>query len=136
MARAFSAMAGHQDKDLSTSFVTGLRVRVDQADFEEIIGNLLDNALKWSTRRILFETLVKEGRVTISIEDDGPGIREKDYDLATRSGQRLDTSQPGTGLGLAITSDLVQAYGGTLILKKSETLSGLQTRVSFPLFGI
>ncbi|SFR34963.1 Signal transduction histidine kinase [Yoonia tamlensis] len=136
MSKAFSVMAAQQEKALTTDIVPGMRARIDQADFEEIMGNLLDNGLKWSKHKFqLSAGLNGAGEIVVSIEDDGPGIAKADRDLATRSGQRLDTSQPGTGLGLAIADDLAQAYAGQVTLGCSRMLGGLHVRVRLPVVG-
>ena len=71
-------------------------------------------------------------RIEMLIEDDGPGIVEKDRDAAMQSGGRLDTSKPGSGLGLAIATDLLKAYGASLELGRSATLDGLSVRILLP----
>jgi signal transduction histidine kinase len=134
--RAFSTMASHQGKVLTSQIAPGLRVRIEQVDFEEIIGNLLDNSLKWAVGKMHIGARRDGDKVIIVIEDDGPGIPEQEHGAATRDGQRLDTSKDGTGLGLAIAADLTHAYGGELILGKSDTLGGLQARVILKTSGI
>lgn len=130
MARAFTALARNAGRTLSSDIAPDLRIRIDKSDLEEITGNLLDNALKWSNTHVHLNAASDEGRVIIKIEDDGPGIADADRPRATESGQRLDTAKPGTGLGLAIADDLTQAYGGTLTLETSETLGGLCVMIS------
>lgn len=104
----------------------------DQQDVEEILGNLIENATKWTNSTIRV-TLTSVGpQVRINVEDDGPGIPEKDRALVVDSGFRLDTAKPGTGLGLAIVSDLVHAYGGSMTLGASDTLGGLHATVRLP----
>lgn len=99
------------------------------------MGNLLDNALKWSKSRIDLTAAARGGMIVLTIADDGPGIPKDDYGAAKLSGLRLDTSQPGTGLGLAIAADLAQAYGGTVKLGPSQQLGGLEVTVSLPVPG-
>ncbi|MBE0413639.1 HAMP domain-containing sensor histidine kinase [Yoonia sp.] len=132
LARAFKALAQHQNKVLTVDIAPGLRIRMDQNDFEEVMGNLLDNAIKWAAGQIHLKARTKGDKVTVSVADDGPGIPAEDFGAATRSGQRLDTSKPGTGLGLAIADDLAHAYGGTITLDKSDRLGGLEVRVVLP----
>jgi signal transduction histidine kinase len=69
-------------------------------------------------------------RVTVVIEDDGPGMSEAETAHIDR-GQRWDESTPGTGFGLAITRDLVDAYHGRLRLDRSE-LGGLRVTLELP----
>ena len=127
-----STRAG-EGKTFTASFDPGMRVRMDQSDFEEVMGNLLDNALKWAASEVRLKAdLTKDGQIMITIADDGPGIPKEEIAKATQSGQRLDTSKPGTGLGLAIAHDLIHAYGGKILLSKDETLGGLAVHLRLP----
>jgi signal transduction histidine kinase len=133
MKRAFTALSRNADRTFEATLANGLRVRMDQNDFEEVIGNLLDNAVKWSASKIaLTAELTDEPAILIRIEDDGPGIPDADFAAAIVSGKRLDVSKPGTGLGLAIASDLVHAYGGTINLSRSARYGGLVVQVQLP----
>lgn len=106
----------------------------EREDLEELLGNLLDNAMKWSKRAVAVSVSPvsgKEGGVNlfeISIEDDGPGIPEDKAREALKRGRRLDETKPGTGLGLAIVADLVNEYGGVLALERSS-MGGLKAVV-------
>ncbi|OYX21754.1 MAG: hypothetical protein B7Z04_01860 [Rhodobacterales bacterium 32-66-9] len=130
--RLFGMMAERDGKLLSVACEPGLAVRMDAQDIEEVLGNLLDNALKWSRKRLALTARRRKGAIELVIEDDGPGIPESDRAEAVRSGARLDTSKPGTGLGLAIASDLLQAYGAALVLEDSAALGGLAARITLP----
>lgn len=132
MLRAFKALARNADRALTSEVAPGMRIRIDKSDLEEVLGNLLDNALKWAQSTVSLRTYEHNGQIVIQIEDDGPGIPQEDIARATESGQRLDTAKPGTGLGLAIATDLVQAYGGSLTLQKSGTLDGLSVLITLP----
>ncbi len=104
----------------------------EREDLEELLGNLLDNALKWakSTVAVSVTPAGKDaaGLFEISIEDDGPGIPEDKARDALKRGRRLDETKPGTGLGLAIVAELVNEYGGALALERS-TMGGLKAVV-------
>jgi signal transduction histidine kinase len=104
----------------------------EREDFEEIVGNLLENAAKWAKGRIRV-SVVPTGHAgdlafRLAIEDDGPGTPEDKAREALKRGRRLDETKPGTGLGLAIVADLVAEYGGRLGLDRSE-LGGLRAVV-------
>ena len=130
MERAFTALARNEGKAFTADVTPGLRVPMDQSDFEEVIGNLLDNALKWATSRVTLEAAQNaDGLIMIKITDDGPGIPKDEIPKATVGGQRLDVSKPGTGLGLAIAQDLIHAYGGKILLAKDEDLGGLAVHI-------
>lgn len=106
----------------------------EKEDLEEIVGNLLENAMKWAHTAAKVSVEVGVGtaeeppRFSILIEDDGPGIPEDQAREAIRRGTRLDETKPGTGLGLAIVADLVKEYGGGLRLERS-TMGGLKAVV-------
>ena len=133
MDRAFTALARNVERTFSASYTPGMQVRMDQSDVEEVLGNLLDNALKWASSTVRLSAIRTEDQtIVIKIADDGPGIPEDERERATTSGQRLDTSKPGTGLGLAIATDLVSAYGGDIALGESGDLGGLEVTVTLP----
>nr|WP_210333802.1 ATP-binding protein [Mesorhizobium sangaii] len=106
----------------------------EREDLEELLGNLLENAMKWAKSAVLVSVLPLTGKdeaaslFEISIEDDGPGIPEDKAREAMKRGRRLDETKPGTGLGLAIVADLVNEYGGVLALERSG-MGGLKAMV-------
>lgn len=104
----------------------------EEQDLEEIVGNLLENAMKWSRQSVLVRLTPGEaGRLVISVADDGPGIPADKASEALKRGRRLDEKTPGTGLGLSIVAELVNEYGGRLQLGESS-LGGLEARVELP----
>jgi len=111
--------------------------RGDEADLEEMAGNLLDNACKWAAGQVRVSLAAERAgagpgnMLVISIEDDGPGLSEGDAEKALRRGVRLDEKTPGTGLGLDIVKELVDVYGGSLALKRSA-LGGLRAELRLP----
>jgi signal transduction histidine kinase len=131
-ARLFGMMASREGKRFEVACDPGMTIRMDAQDTEEVLGNLLDNALKWCRSSLSLTARTRSGGIEILIEDDGPGIPAADRAEAMRSGARLDTSKPGTGLGLAIASDLLQAYDATLTLEESVGLGGLAVRITLP----
>lgn len=132
MARLFHAGANGAARQFEIDIPADTRIRMDQQDLEEILGNTVENAFKWSKRSVRLTARRTGDGVEIRIEDDGPGIPEESRREALRSGGRLDLSMPGTGLGLAIVGDLVAAYGGTLDLERSELFGGLCVRIGIP----
>ncbi|MCY4591282.1 MAG: ATP-binding protein [Alphaproteobacteria bacterium] len=79
------------------------------------IGNLVDNAIRHASH--VFVTLeITEASVTVTVDDDGPGIPPQEYETVFRPFYRLDQSRnPGTGgvgLGLAIARDVARSHGG------------------------
>jgi signal transduction histidine kinase len=131
--RMFGMMAQREGKVFRIACDPGLTIRMDAQDIEEVLGNLLDNALKWCRSEMALTVRKRPTGIEVLIEDDGPGIPADDRADAMRPGARLDTSKPGTGLGLAIASDLLQAYGATIALEESAALGGLAVRITLPL---
>lgn len=131
-ARVFGKLAERDDKRVDLACDPALSVRVDPQDLEEMLGNLLDNALKWSRMEVRLSARRVPAGITLVIEDDGPGIPAEDREAALLEGRRLDTSKPGTGLGLSIVSDLVGIYGGRIDLEQGDTLGGLLVRLTLP----
>lgn len=109
-----------------------LAAPVDAQDLAEIVGNLGENAVKWAASAVRIAGRREAEAVTISVEDDGPGVPDDQIGAVLARGGRLDEAQPGSGLGLAIVSDLAEAYGGSLALGRSR-LGGLSAAVRFPL---
>ncbi len=96
--------------------------------------NIIQNGLIYGTN--VFINIQKgSNRVTISIEDDGPGIAEDQYKNVFKPFFRLDKSrslnQSGVGLGLAIVEDVINSHGGNIHLGRSK-YKGLQVKISLP----
>ncbi|HST15662.1 MAG TPA: HAMP domain-containing sensor histidine kinase [Gaiellaceae bacterium] len=97
------------------TFVTSLtpvQVRVDPVLVERAVGNLLDNAVKYSPPGAPIEVSVREGEVVVA--DHGPGIAEDDLPRIFDRFYRAATARakPGAGLGLAIVREAAEAHGG------------------------
>ncbi|MBD3671043.1 MAG: GHKL domain-containing protein [Gammaproteobacteria bacterium] len=127
----------HRDKPVAIGCdaVDQLCPALSRDDMMELFGNLLDNAVKWANQQVHCQVLSDEGAIRIEIEDDGPGV-EVPQELLSKRGSRLDEQVSGHGLGLAISSDIVEAYHGTLQFKESASLGGLQVEISLPLTDI
>ncbi len=69
--------------------------------------------------------------LSLSIEDDGPGLEDSRFDEVLKRGARLDESVPGSGLGLSIVDELVRAYGGSLMFSRSA-MGGLKVSAVLP----
>lgn len=118
--------------ELSADELPDTTLPFDHEDMLELLGNLLDNACKWASRRVELGIVLDEA-VYIVVSDDGPGVPEDERESLLRRGGRLDEQEAGHGLGLAIVKDLVADYGGTMELSSSSRLGGLQVRVILPM---
>jgi signal transduction histidine kinase len=118
--------------DLELGASSGLKFQGERQDFEEMVGNLLDNACKWAASRVTASALLaKNGNFAVIVDDDGPGLSEADRVKAVKRGQRLDESKPGSGLGLSIVADLAHLYKGRFELEPSPE-GGLRARLELP----
>ena len=106
-------------------------VRGRREDFEEMLGNLVDNACKWATRRIEVRSGSDNGHIVTTVDDDGPGLDPSLRESVLKRGVRADEAAPGSGLGLAIVADLVELYGGSIALGSSP-LGGLRATLKLP----
>ncbi len=105
--------------------------RGDEGDLMELLGNLLDNAWKWAEGRIALRLQKDSDALSISVEDDGPGIEQEKTEQVLTRGVRLDEATPGHGIGLPMVRDIVEAYEGTLQIDRSE-LGGARIAVHLP----
>lgn len=100
-------------------------------DLFEMLGPLLDNAVRFSRRRVAISARPTETGLELSVDDDGPGIARERMPAATLRGVRLDEQGLGQGLGLSIAKAIAEASGGELILRRSP-LGGLSAIVRWP----
>lgn len=129
----------YRDRNIvfSSSGEEGLRFRGERQDFEDMVGNLIDNAGKWAKSQVQITVASEpvpigaQPKLRLTIDDDGPGLPPESRVEATRRGRRLDESQPGSGLGLSIVVDLSSLYLGSFALDESP-LGGLRACVILP----
>lgn len=126
-----SRLAERRGLTLDSEIGAALRVRADAQDLQEMVGNLLENAVNWARTRVTLRAFRDRGGVTIRVGDDGPGMPADARERAMRRGERLDQRQPGSGLGLAVVADLVALYDGELTLD-GGTAGGLTATLWLP----
>ncbi len=99
------------------------------------INNLIDNALKYG-KQVNIDLSKKTTNIFIKIEDDGPGIAEKEYENVFKPFYKIDKgradAKSSVGLGLSIASDIIRSHGGNIMLQKSKKLNGLEVRIFLP----
>jgi signal transduction histidine kinase len=106
-------------------------VRTGREDLDEMLGNLLDNACKWTRSQIVVSSAARNGHVVITVDDDGPGVAVDMRDQVLRRGVRADEAAPGSGFGLAIVRDLAELYGGSIALTAAPG-GGLRASLNLP----
>ena len=98
------------------------------------LNNLIDNATNFGNKINVQQKKVKKN-ILISVEDNGPGISESEYENVLKPFYKIDKSRNQTkssvGLGLSIASDIIRSHGGNIELGKSE-LGGLKIKIVLP----
>ena len=110
---------------------SGVRVHMDGQDLQEMVGNLLDNALRWGKSDVHIRLQAQSEMLLLVVSDDGPGMTPQECQAAVQRGRRLDEQRSGSGLGLAIVTDLVTLYHGQMRLQRAES-GGLEVVIELP----
>ena len=133
LKRALDRIYEERGIDVELITLAGLKFQGERHDFEEMVGNLLDNACKWARSKVTAsaERNAGEARFTVIVDDDGPGLTETERERVVKRGQRLDETKPGSGLGLSIVADLAHLYKGRFLLEPSPE-GGLRARLELP----
>ena len=94
---------------------------------------MIDNAIKYG-EKVNIDLIKNNNNLFIKIEDNGPGISEKEYDNVFKPFYKIDKgradSKSSVGLGLSIASDIVRSHGGNI--KLSSSMGGLEVRSFCP----
>jgi two-component system osmolarity sensor histidine kinase EnvZ len=119
---------------VSVSFSGDPIVKVRPQGFKRCVGNLVKNACRHGqTVAIVGEHA--DGHLTITVDDDGPGIPMEEQEAVFKAFYRLDSARnldtSGTGLGLSIARDIARSHGGDIMLSDAP-LGGLRATVTIP----
>ncbi len=122
----------HVDKDLDFTLdcPADLQWRIDDGDAFELLGNLMDNAAKWTRHRVAVRMRAEPLGLQIQVDDDGPGFPD-DTDAMLQLHVRGDEKVAGHGVGLAMVNELVASHQGTLVLTRSDW-GGARVVVTLP----
>jgi two-component system sensor histidine kinase PhoQ len=109
----------------------------DRGDILELLGNMLDNACKWCRSHVAVSARLDAEReparrLSIVVEDDGPGIAPADRNRVLERGVRASEHVPGHGLGLSIVRETVALYGGQFFIDASVELEGARVELQVP----
>lgn len=120
-AASHQGFARQHDVQLVYSGATTVHVMADPLRLQQVLSNLLSNALKFSpagSRVLLSAQALAGGRIRVSVADQGPGIPAEFVDRLFEKFSQADASdrrqKGGTGLGLAISKELMERMGGTI----------------------
>lgn len=104
---------------------------IEKEDGYELLGNLLDNAAKFSQGHVWLRFQTHPANTLVCwIEDNGSGVAPQDIESIQQRGQRLDETIPGHGIGLSIVKNIVEAYHLELDFSASPK-GGLAVRITF-----
>ena len=112
-------------------------VRVDNIRIQQVLINLLSNALKFSPphSQVRVSVARRDDIVTISVEDEGAGIPQDRVEELFKKFSRLGSTEKGTGLGLYLSRAIARAHGGDLSLGGPEGGSGCRFVLQLPIHG-
>jgi two-component system phosphate regulon sensor histidine kinase PhoR len=132
------ARAHARDVTLENRVPSSLVVLADSNRMRQVVSNLLDNAIKYGRAGGVTSVVgshLDDGRLEISVTDDGPGIprdaQERIFERFYRVDKARSREQGGTGLGLAIVKHVVQAHGGEVRVE-SEPGNGSKFIINLP----
>jgi signal transduction histidine kinase len=131
LVRTMRRLHAERDLTIEADVSPAHEIRGRREDLEEMLGNLLDNACKWARSRVAIASWIDGDRLTIAVDDDGPGLEPALRAQVLQRGVRADQQVGGSGLGLAIVSDLAELYGGSVTLEPSP-LGGTRARLQLP----
>ena len=132
LSRMLSKLFASKGVDVTVIDGPPIEFRGEKQDFEEMLGNLMENACKWATSKVevSVETFGPD-EVLIHVDDDGPGLTEEERASALQRGVRLDETAPGTGLGLSIVTEIAEMHKGAFELGDAP-LGGLRATLRLP----
>ena len=125
----------YENKKIKTSIEKDLKINIRPNSIKRCLTNLIDNGLSYGNEVSILCNKTKNS-ILIYVDDDGPGIPEKEYQNVMKPFYRIDKSRSqnkaGVGLGLSIANDIIRSHGGSISLDKSP-LSGLRVKILLPL---
>jgi hypothetical protein len=143
VSELYEPLAEEKGLALKLEAVTAAPVRGNRELVSQALANLVDNAIKYTVPGKLngspAEIVVKTGnegeRITLSVEDRGPGIPAADRGRVVERFVRLEQSRsaPGSGLGLSLASAVARLHGGELKLEDNHP--GLKSTIALPRAG-
>jgi two-component system sensor histidine kinase TctE len=113
-------------------------VRGDADSLMEMLGNLIDNAIRYTPEggHITVSVDYRQGGAVLQVEDNGPGIapqhRERVFERFYRI---LGSGQSGSGLGLAIVAEVAKRHAATITLGEGKDGTGTLISIHFPHHG-
>ena len=125
----------YNNDNISSIIIPRVYVNGRKNLIQRSLNNIIDNSIKYGDKTNL-ELSKNYNNIIITIDDNGIGIPENEYQNVFKPFYKLDksrgNSKSSVGLGLSITSDIIKSHGGNIVLEKSP-LNGLRVKVFLPL---
>jgi len=129
------AIIKYKNKNISTKLIPRVYMDGRKNLITRCVNNLINNSIKYANKIDIHLSKMNSG-IMIVIDDDGPGISEKEYNNVFKPFYKIDKgrnySKSSVGLGLSIASDIIKSHGGNILLDRSPT-NGLRVKIFLPL---
>ena len=130
-----SAINKYDNSNISRDLIPRIYMNGRKNLIQRSLNNIIDNSIKYADK-IKLKLSKENNNIIITIDDDGIGIPENEYQNVFKPFYKLNKSRgdskSSVGLGLSITSDIIKSHGGNIVLEKS-LLNGLRVKVFLPL---
>ena len=130
----YETIKKYNNQNITSNLTSGIFINGKKNLIKRCINNLIDNGIKYG-EKVNIELIKSSNNLFIKIEDDGPGIDEKEYDNVFKPFYKIDKgradSKSSVGLGLSIASDIIRSHGGNIKLEKSN-MNGLSVKIFLP----
>ena len=124
----------YENKNITSKLTKDIQMNGRKNLIQRCLNNLIDNSIKYSNN-INIQLTKSNNYLSITIDDDGPGIAKEEYQNVFKPFYKIDQSRSesksSVGLGMSIASDVVRSHGGNIILDKSPQ-NGLRVKVFLP----
>jgi len=125
----------YNNNNISKELISRVYMNGRKNLIQRSLNNIIDNSIKYANK-IKLGLSKKNNNIIITIDDDGIGIPENEYQNVFKPFYKLDKSRgdsrSSVGLGLSISSDIIKSHGGNILLEKSP-FNGLRVKVFLPL---
>ena len=125
----------YNNQNISHNLIPRIYMNGRSSLIKRCLNNLIDNALKYS-ENVEISLKKKNSNLFITIDDDGPGISNSEFNNVFKPFYKIDKGRGDTkssvGLGLSIASDIIKSHGGNIILEKSK-MNGLRVKIFLPI---
>ncbi len=124
----------YDNKNITNNLSENIHINGRKNLIQRSINNLIDNAIKYGDK-VHIELSKSNNNLFIKINDNGPGIPEKEHDNVFKPFYKIDKgraeAKSSVGLGLSIASDIIRSHGGNIKLEKS-IMGGLAVKIFLP----